>query len=80
MVSADRTGLQRVYYFRTALGVSASVAYFGVGAEEVVEGRLGDEGSLLHLFFDEVGYLQEGDFATREEIQLYDAMSTEGAD
>ena len=42
---------------------SFSSSYFGVGAEEVVEGRLGDEGSLLHALFDKVGYLQEGDFA-----------------
>ena len=39
------------------------VADFGVGAEEVVEGGLGDEGCLLHTLFDKVGYLQEGDFA-----------------
>ena len=40
--------------------MSSSSSHFGIGAEEVVECGVGDEGCLLHLFLYEVGYLQEG--------------------
>ena len=55
------------------------VADFSVGAEEVVEGGLGDEGCLLHLFFDKVGYLQEGDFSINKSLDSHFVGSVHNA-